>query len=75
MWWCWGGNLSVGRGGYMVVVGQKDIDAQDWRLAKAVVGSEGQQAFDLGIRLRFCGLCRDPSSQPVAIVAYDESVY
>ena len=58
----------------MVVVGQKDIDAQDWRLAEAVAGSEGQQAFDLGIRLRLCGLCHDPSSQPVAIVAYDESV-
>ena len=63
------------RGGYMVVVGQRDIDAQDWRTAKAVVGSEVRQAFDLGIRLRLCGLCRGPSSQPVAIVAYDESVY
>lgn len=58
----------------MVVVGQKDIDAQDWRLAMAAVGFEGQQAFDLGNRLRLCGLCRGPSSQPVAIVAYDESV-
>ena len=66
--------MSVERGGYMVVVGQKGIDAQDWRLAMAVVGFEGQQAFDLGIRLRLCGLCHDPSSQPVAIVAYDESV-
>lgn len=66
--------MSVGRGDCKVVVGQKDIDAQDWRLAKAKVGSEGQQAFDLGIRLRLCGFCRGPSSQRVAIVAYDESV-
>ena len=71
---CWGGTVSVGQGGYMAVVGRTDIDAQDWRLAKAAVGSEGQQAFDLGIRLRLCGFCRGPSSQRVAIVAYDESV-
>lgn len=58
----------------MEVVGQKDIDAQDWRLAMAVVGSEARQASDLGNRLRLCGLCRGPSSQPVAIAAYDESV-
>ena len=67
--------MSVGRGGYMVVVGQKGIDAQDWRLAMAEEGSEGQQAFDLGNRLRLCGLCRGPSSQQVAIAAYDESVW
>jgi len=75
MWWCWGGTVSVGQGGYMAVVGQKDIDAQGWRLAWVVVGSEVQQAFDLGIRLRLYGLCRGPGSQPVAIAAYDESVY
>ena len=67
--------MSVGRGGYMVVVGQKGVDAQDWRLAMAEEGSEGQQAFDLGNRLRLCGLCRGPSSQQVAIAAYDESVW
>ena len=61
--------------GYMVVAGQKDIDAQGWRLALAVVRCDGQQALDLGNRLRLCGLCRGPSSQPVAIAAYDESVY
>ena len=59
----------------MVVVGQKGVDAQDWRLAMAEEGSEGQQAFDLGNRLRLCGLCRGPSSQQVAIAAYDESVW
>ena len=59
----------------MVVVGQKDIDAQDWRLAWAAEGSEGQQAFYLGNPLRLCEVSRGPSSQPVAIVVYDESVY
>jgi hypothetical protein len=68
--------VSVGRGGYMAVVGQKDVDARDWWLAWAAVESEAQQAFDLGNRLRLYGFCRGPSSQPVAIVAYDDgSVY
>lgn len=58
----------------MVVVGQKGIDAQDWRLAMAAVGSEREQAFYLGNRLRLYGVCRGPSSQPVAIGAYDGSV-
>jgi hypothetical protein len=30
---CWNGTVSVGRGGYKVVVGQKGTDAQGWRLA------------------------------------------
>jgi hypothetical protein len=59
----------------MAVVGRKDIDAQDWRLAKAAVVSEREQAFYLGNRLRLYGVCRGPSSQPVAIAAYDESVH
>lgn len=71
---CWGGTVSVGRGGYMVVVGQKGTDAQDWRLAKAAVVSGREQAFYLGDRLRLYEVCRGPSSQPVAIGAYDGSV-
>jgi hypothetical protein len=70
----WSGIVSVGRGGYTVVVGQKGTDAQDWRLALAA-GFERRQTFDLGNRLRLCGFCRVPDSQPVAIVAYDESVH
>jgi hypothetical protein len=72
---CWGGTVSVGQGGYMAVVGRRDIDAQDWQLAKAAVVSEREQAFYLGNRLRLYGVCRGPSSQPVAIAAYDESVH
>jgi len=59
----------------MVEVGQKGIDARDWQMAQEAVVSEQQQTFDLGDRLRLYGLYRGPSSQPVAIVAYDESVH
>jgi hypothetical protein len=46
----------------MAVVDRKDIDAQDWQLAKAAVVSEMEQAFYLGNRLRLYGVCRGPSS-------------
>jgi hypothetical protein len=72
---CWGYTVSVGRGGYMAEVGLKDIDAQDWRLARAVAVSEKEQAFYSGNRLRLYGVCLGPSSQPVAIGVYDGSVY
>jgi hypothetical protein len=59
----------------MVVVGQKDTGGQDWQLAREAAVSGLRQPYDLEIRLRLFGLCPGPRSQPVAIEAYDESVY
>jgi hypothetical protein len=59
----------------MVVVGQKDTDGQDWQLAQEAAVSGLRLPSDLEIRLRLSGLCPGPRSQPVAIEAYDESVY
>jgi hypothetical protein len=59
----------------MVVVGRKDTDGQDWQLAQEAAVSGLRLPSDLEIRLRLSGLCPGPRSQPVAIEAYDESVY
>ena len=74
MGWCWSGIGRAEQGGYMAVVGQKDIGAPGWQLAQAEAVPEMQQPCDLELLLRPCGLCRDPRRQPVAIVGYDESV-